>query len=217
MPRQNVFGERRLMKTKTPKVKTKQGFPAELRPCSWLKGENFFYIDAETPHLVLYTMANRANALDDPHGEASMFSKMPNFIDPDPWVSIMHQTAGYACHSYYLHARFLKPKDFMHDLYRKLLAKFNDSCISRVPPLKTAVEYEKILNEHNLTANNSYEYLEEGFYPLDIECLKAVINEKFPKNLQDLVAKPKTKSKKALWSFLNYVPFNLAILGPNCD
>lgn len=189
----------------------------KLQPCTWLKDEKFFYVDYDfvNPHLVLYSDALRGNVLDDPHGEASRLEKPPKFKEPKKWASIMHQTAGYACHSYYIHARFLEPKRVLQELFKELLVKYNDSCVCRIPNLKSANEYETILNKYKLTANNSYQYLEEGFYPIDIECLKTVTNEKLPKNLQELVVEPKKKEK--LWSIFNYVDFKLAILGPNCD
>lgn len=175
----------------------------------------FFHFDSNDAFLVLYTMAHKSY-LEDPHGERGGLEKIPNFTNPKEWVSIMHQTAGYACHSYYLHARFLKPKRSIQEaLFPELLKKYNDSCISRVPTLETAVGYQEILKKHGLSANRSYEFLEEGFYPIDIDYLKRVTSEKLPSDLQELVKKPKKKEK--LWSFLNYVHFGLAILGPNCD
>jgi hypothetical protein len=196
---------------------TPNHLPRKLHPCTWMKeDEEFFHLGTDEPFLVLYTLANR-KSLEDFHGEFSTgFVKRPAFKKPNEWVNIMHQTAGYACHSYYIHAKFLKPKNYIkEDLYNELLEKYNDSCISRIPRLKTAWEYETLLNKYDLTANESYQYLEEGFYPIDIECLKKVTNEKFPKDLQDLIKKSKEKQK--LWSFLNYVHFGIAILGPNCD
>lgn len=190
--------------------------PKRLSQCSWMKEEDkFFFFDSETPYLVLYAMAYQT-PLTDVHGEDRNFEKMPNFVEPKDWVSIMHQTAGYACHSYYLHTRFLKPKEVIkEELYQELLDNYNDSCISRIPRLKTAVEYESLLSKYNLSANESYEYLEEGFYPIDIDYLNKVTDETFPEDLQELVKKDQKEEK--LWSFLNRVHFGLAILGPNCD
>jgi hypothetical protein len=189
--------------------------PRTLHPCTWMKNNKFSYFNSERPYLVLYTMAHK-NWRADLHGENGDFESMPNFKDKKNWVSIMHQTAGYACHSYYLHAQFIPPKlNIKEGLYYELLEKYNDSCISRTPPLKTAVEYENLLKKYNLTSNDSYHYLEEGFYPIDIDCLKKVTNQKFPEDLQNLIVKP--REKKKLWSLLDYAQFGLAILGPNCD
>lgn len=195
---------------------TQPHIPRKLNQCTWIKEKDkFFFFDSEQPFLVLYAMANKSYRT-DLHGESESFQKMPAFVNPENWVSLMHQTAGYACHSYYIHAMFLAPtKKIREGLYQDILEKYNDSCIGRIARLKTAVEYEKLLNKYDLSANESYEYLEEGFYPIDIDCIKKVTKDKIPNNLQELIQKPKKKEK--LWSFLNYVHFGLAILGPNCD
>jgi hypothetical protein len=194
----------------------KPHIPRKLIPCTWIKDKTkYFHFDSYEPYLVLYTMAHR-NYLEDPHGETGSLTPIPNFQEPKEWVSLMHQTAGYACHSYYIHAKFLKPKtNIKEQLYPELLEKYNDSCIARVAALKTVNEYESILNKYKLSANRSYEFLEEGFYPIDIDCLNNATSERLPKNLQ-LLVKVKKNDKK-LWSMLNYVHFGLAILGPNCD
>jgi hypothetical protein len=87
-----------------------------------------------------------------------------------------------------------------------------------------AIEYQKLLKKYKLDANYDYSFLEEGFYPIDIDCIDKVTSEKLPKDLQTLI-KPiekekiskKTKDPSKAWSFLNRVNFYLAVLGPNCD
>lgn len=213
--------------------------------CNWMDSkEKFHYLNTEYPYLVLYTHAS-PHAQEDPHGELyALKGGRPDFKDPEKWFNIMHQTAGYACHHYYIYAKFLEPKKEIQPLLFELLKKYNDSCISRNPSLSVAIEYENLLKKYNLSANYDYTYLEEGFYPIDLDFLSKVTSEKLPKDLQALVKPieeeedltlttkvkgksktpktPKTpkatkKARKKLWSFLNRVNFNLAVLGPNCD
>jgi hypothetical protein len=186
--------------------------------------EEFYYLNTEYPYLVVYAHAN-PYPQDDPHCEFyTLRGGKPNFKDPKKWFNIMHQTAGYACHHYYIYARFLEPKKEIQPLLFELLKKYNDSCISRNPSLSVAIEYQKLLKKYKLDANYDYSFLEEGFYPIDIDCIDKVTSEKLPKDLQTLI-KPiekekiskKTKDPSKAWSFLNRVNFYLAVLGPNCD
>jgi thiol-disulfide isomerase/thioredoxin len=192
-----------------------------MSPCTWMTSkEKFFYINSESPYLVLYTHAN-PYPQDDPHNEFYTFrGGKPNFVTPNQWYNIMHQTAGYACHHYYIYAKFLKPRKEMEPLLFQLLKKYNDSCIARNPNLETAKEYQNILKKYGLDANYDYTYLEEGFYPIDIDYIEKVTSERLPKDLQKLIKTPEKKQNKKdrqNWSFLHQVNFYLAVLGPNCD
>jgi len=195
----------------------------EMKPCSWMENqaysvkEKFYYITSEHPYLVLYAHAN-PYPKDDPHSEYYTFrGGKPKFKNPKDWYNIMHQTAGYACHHYYIYAKFLKPKKAIQPLLFELLEKYNDSCISRNPSLETAIGYQKLLKKYKLDCNYDYSYLEEGFYPIDIDYIDKVTSEKLPKDLQDLVQSPSKEKGKPVWSFLHRVNFYLAVLGPNCD
>jgi hypothetical protein len=195
----------------------------KMSPCTWIDSkEKFYYLQSEHPYLALYVHAN-PYPQNDPHSEYFTFrGGRPKFKDPASWHNIMHQTAGYACHHYYIYAKFLKPRKEIEPLLFELLKKYNDSCISRNTSLSTAVEYQRLLKKYDLDCNVDYIYLEEGFYPIDIDCLEKATSEKFPKDLQKLIAEPKSSAKKGktskpTWSFLNTVNFYLAVLGPNCD
>jgi hypothetical protein len=207
------------MRNQKPKEnKTKELSVPKMSPCSWMESkEKFYYLNDEKPYLVLYTNAN-PYPLQDEHNEYYLRTdSRPKFKEEKKWHNIMHQTAGYACHHYYIYARFLTPRKEILPLLDELLEDYNDSCINRMPDLKTATKYEKLLKKYGLSANFDYKFLEEGFYPIDIDFLDKVTTEKFPKDLQNLVVMPEKGKKKPSWNFLNYINFYLAVLGPNCD
>lgn len=205
-----------------------------LHSCGWINTEGkepskpkFFFIDTDTAYLVLYTFANVPP--DDEYPPQKKWGGTPKFKESEKWVNIAHQTAGYSCHHYYLHAQFLKPKKEILPLLRELPEIYNDSCISRLCSLETATKYNDLLKKYHLGANEGYIHLEEGFYPIDIQYLNAVTDDKFPENLGDVIEKPKKeKSRKTprekqsvfeqIRDFhLTHRDFGLAILGPNCD
>jgi len=204
------------MKTKSQKKPAElvegSGVVPDLHLATWLEGE-VRYISDQCFHLVLYTNAHPSDQR--PWGP----SATPRFKTPSAWKSLFHQTAGYACHHKYLHARFLLPSPKIIKLGRELLRKYNGSLVSQPVSLKDANEYNSLLGKYDLNANRSYVNLEEGFYPIDIECLPKVTTEKFSKDLRTELLKPlpKYKSRKISEIFANWVDFELAILGPNCD
>lgn len=179
----------------------------KLLPCTWMeesgRGEkDFFYFNDQKAYLALVSKIRD-------------YGSAPVWTNPDQWVKISHQTAGYACNEHQVYAHFLKPKDQVKPLLDLILELYNDSCISSPPTLDVAQGYESLINKFGLTANFNYQDLEEGYYPIDIECLSKVTNEKFPKDLKSLTVAPKKGEKS--WSFLNWRHYSIAILGPNCD
>lgn len=170
----------------------------------------FYHLrDDSKAYLVLYIPI-----ISDGEGGVWENKRETRFREPGKWHYIFHQTAGFACHSHYLHARFLSPTPKVEKLMEELLKEYNDSCISG-PRLSEAAKYNEILQKFGLSAEGVAFDLEEGFYPVDIECLSKVTREKFPKDLQNLIIP--SKSKKLFSRFLDRRNFQLAILGPNCD
>jgi hypothetical protein len=168
----------------------------------------FYYINDDTkPYLVLFCKISE----DFPTLYDN--NKLKN---PEKWIKIFHQTAGYACHHHFMDALFLNPTKKGQALMDELVEKYNDSCISN-PTLETANEYEAILKKFGFSANRTAFELEEGFYPIDIEFLNKLSLDKFPKNLQELCVPRDTTDKKALKRWIPWRHFELAILGPNCD
>lgn len=129
---------------------------------------------------------------------------------PEDWHLICHQTGGYSCHHKYILAKFLEPKPEILELFKEL-QKYDESCIVEPPNLEVANIYQKTLQKYNLSAKWSYHLLEEGFYPVDLDCIQTITNQILPENIQDLAKKNK-ESK-----FIFPTRFELAILGPNCD
>lgn len=183
-----------------------------LQPCSWLKKESYLYLPNSVPQLVLYTFASTRESASPDHPLPSQ--TQPNFKNPGKWVSLFHQTGGYACHHVYLHARFLNPTPPLQRLMSKLASEYYESCLAAGScQLTELTKYEKVLNRYRLTANNTYRYLAEGFYPIDGTCLASVTKEKFPKDLQKLF----TPAPRKHWMDWSYHSFDLAILTENCD
>jgi len=183
-----------------------------LQPCTWLEEKSYQYLSAGAPQLVLYTFASTRPAGDVDHPLPT--SHCPNFKNPQKWVELFHQTAGYACHHVFLHARFLRPLPQVQKLMNALASDYYESCLAaHHSRLEELVKYEKKLNKYGLTANNTYQYLAEGFYPIDGTCLPRVTKEKFPKDLQKLF----TPAPRKHWLDWTYQPFDLAILTENCD
>jgi len=190
-----------------------RGVIPDLHLASWLKGD-IRYISDQSFHLVLYTPADHFQS-----HPSEPIVPYPKFKAPSKWKLLFHQTAGYACHHRYLHARFLQPTPAIAKLGKALLTKYNDSLISQPITLSAANEYNNLLGDFGLSANRSYTSLEEGFYPIDIECLPKVTPEKFSKDLrkQMLHPIPRYKKRSVADIFANWVNFEIAILGPNCD
>jgi hypothetical protein len=191
-----------------------KGETPDLHLATWMEGE-VRYISSPSFHLVLYAPAGN----DAPHPSIQPYHVSPKFKKPSDWHLLFHQTAGYACHHRYLHAKFLSPRPIINTLGKKLLEVYNDSLIAQPISLSTANEYNELLSSFGLTANRTYTSLEEGFYPIDIECLGKVTTEKFEKDLRKQLLKPVPRYKKRTFAdlFSNWVDFELAILGPNCD
>lgn len=191
-----------------------RGIVPDLHLATWLKGD-VRYISDQNFHLVLYVDAHQVG---DTH-PIDPFKYAPRFKNPSQWKLLFHQTAGYACHHRYIYAKFLKPLPIIEKLGRRLLSKYNESLLIQPPPLSTAMEYNALLETHGVSANRSYTGLEEGFYPIDIKCLPKVTKEKFSRDLSKELIKPLPKYKKrsVMDVFANWVDFELAILGPNCD
>lgn len=191
-----------------------RGIVPALHLATWLKGD-VRYISDQNFHLVLYVDANQVG---DTY-PSEPFQSPPRFKNPSQWKLLFHQTAGYACHHRYLYTKFLNPLPIIEKLGKRLLSKYNASLITKPPSLSTAMEYNAILETHGVSANRSYTGLEEGFYPVDIKCLPKVTKEKFSRDLSKELIKtlPEYKKRSAMDVFSNWVDFELAILGPNCD
>ena len=173
----------------------------KLVPCSWIKDKEVWYIkDGEDASLVLYPKKLR---------------KGEKMVDKTRWVNLFHQTAGYACHHLYFQALFLDPKKEILPLMKILNEEWEESCISAPPCLQTAIKYEKVLSEYGLSANYSYSGLQEGFYPIDMECLSKVTTSVDPLKLEELIRRPRRKKPSMLDSLPHQ--WGLAILGQNCD
>ena len=184
--------------------------PEKLTPCSWLnpvrKSDTFYHLETSQPFLVLWTKADINNIWGDPVWKT-----------PEDWTKIYHQTGGYACLHMNLWAKFLPPKPKTRSLMDELNSFYHESCICPPTSLANAIVYESFLNYYGLTANNSHHELQEGFYPIDIECLKKVTSEKLPNDLAELVRLPKSNTIKAKLARLRAPWFSLAILTENCD
>lgn len=209
-----------LKKTNCPPLAVVPGSGAvpDLHLASWLPGE-VRYISDQSFHLVLYVSQDCRSNNPDLIGPFASSSHSPQFKNPSEWKLLFHQTAGYLCRHRSIYARFLDPRPAVKKLGATLLSKYNDSLVSQPLSLSAANEYDDLLRSHGLTASNSYVQLEEGFYPIDLECLSKVAKEKMSKDLRSQFIEPMSKGKKKSISdiFGNWVNFELAILGPNCD
>ena len=103
----------------------------------------------------------------------------------------------------------------MKALMEEISKNYYESCLWAPASLHDAIEYETRLITNGLTANRTHHDLQEGFYPIDIECLKKVTSDNLPEDLADLV-KPQ-KGKKGRWARLWAPHMSLAILTENCD
>jgi len=184
----------------------------ELHECTWLDKSKYHYLSGSLPQLVLYSFAS-STPNDSPDHPIPASWGTPKFQHPDQWVDLFHQTAGYACHHVFLHARFLEPGQRIKELMQRLSLDYYESCLSRYSDLKTVNAYEALLQKYGLTANLTYSHLAEGFYPIDGSCLGLVTEEKFPTNLQDMLESKEDSG----WPGLAYYRFDLAILTENCD
>jgi len=206
-------GKRKPNKAKA-KAKAK-GIPSlKLWPCSWL-GPNttFCYTGFTEPVLVLWAPAD-INEIKIQIGEgAEAKAPGPAWRHPKKWVKLYHQTAGYACLHMAMWARFLKPKPEISKLMESLAKDWYECCVYPSASLETINEYETLLGKYGLSCNRSHPNLQEGFYPIDIECLTKVTAERFPKNLKDLVIYDKNDKWAKLWG----PRLGLAILTENCD
>ncbi len=196
-----------------PAIKRSRGFAPDLHLASWMDGE-VRYISEQTFHLVLYVSTDPSRSTP----EIPAF-RPPRFKTPSKWNLLFHQTAGFACHHRYMYACFLPPRPAIRKLGSLLLSRYNGSLLAQPVTLDTANEYNDLLRSYGLTSNHSFTELEEGFYPIDIECLGKVTSEKFPRDLRAALLKPMPRYHKRNVAALmaNWVNFGLAILGPNCD
>lgn len=186
--------------------------PPNLQPCSWLKEAPFKYLSGSTPQLVLYSFAD--TQMGDSPEHPLPAKQRPLFKNPCQWINLFHQTGGYACHHVFLYARFLRPTPQVQKLMEELSTEYYESCLAaRYCPLKSLVKYEKKLNRFGLTANSTYKYLAEGFYPVDGTCLGHVTTERIPRDLQKLLS-PAPRGHWLDWSPRH---FDIAILTENCD
>lgn len=196
-----------------PELLPGRGVVPDLHLASWLEG-GVRYISDQSFHLVLYAPAHTGEC-----GSWDPSSPPPKFKTPSRWKPLLHQTAGYACHHRYMYARFLMPSLKIKKLGKMLLSKYSGSLLAQPVSLREANEYNNLLAEFGLSADRSFVRLEEGFYPIDIECLPKVTREKFSNDLRRQLVRPLPKyNKRKLSDVLsNWVEFELAILGPNCD
>lgn len=182
--------------------------PSPLVPCEWLDPQSneqtFYYADLIEPVLALWTPADINNV---------GLPKDPNWKKPKDWVKFYQQTAGYACMHMPVWARFLKPNPEIAGLMKTLADDWFECCIYPNASLETVNKYEKLLKKYGLTCNRSHPELQEGFYPIDIECLAMVTSERFPKDLKSLVSSNKNDRWASVWG----PRYGLAIMTENCD
>jgi len=139
-----------------------------------------------------------------------------NFKPTRQWLKIQHQTAGYACHQVYMDATILKPREpeKLHIINRE----YSDSCINMWGlTIDCIVAYrQKIIDLFGVDCNETFQYLEEGIYPIDAtqENLKKLCKDRLPKDLNNLV----DWKDNSFGKFCGIMGrWQVYILGDNCD
>ena len=167
-----------------------------LLPATWIKSPPTFHLDEVClPQLVIYCEGVPQN----------------RFTNPDEWIHIYHQTSGYACNNVEILGKILPLKPIYWEFFKRLTNDYIESCVHPPCSLQDAVEYQHRLNSVGLEASYSYHLLQEGFYPVDIQCLPLLCQDKLPEDLDDYTQKdPSTK-------FHIPLHWHCAVLGENCD
>jgi len=105
------------------------------------------------------------------------------------WHKLAHTTGGHACNERYLIVTPLSPKS--PDIEREInlfAANWFDSQIQRGSPLDGVLDYRTNLKAClSADCNNSYESLEEGLWPIDIQFLSQLTSDNLPSDLDELV------------------------------
>jgi hypothetical protein len=200
----------------------KQGKTPSLRlpkfaPCNWLgpqgKNKPFVHIDRWTSarsYLVLWVPAD----INQPAVAGD-----PDWKNPEDWHKIYHQTAGTACLHMTFWAKFLRPRPHIQVLMDKIADTYDDCGFHSPVTLSRAAAYEALLQTEGLSANHTYSDLQEGFYPLDIECLSYATAQRI--SLSRLTNSLKWKERPLaldkLWHSCLWTRFSLAILTENSD
>lgn len=148
-----------------------------------LKLEDFKYHDSlglTLPQLVLGIEV-------DPTSE---YSKDYKFKPGRKWIKLAHQTAGHACNQHYLICTVLQPKSVeVLQKMQQLANQWEDSqagCWTN--SLETVLAYRASLkNLLGVDCNFCHKKFEGGIYPIDTEFLEKLTDEKFPKDLDDLI------------------------------
>ncbi len=167
-----------------------------LLSATWVKERPTFYLQDEAlPQLILYLPPEENIPLKH----------------PEDWTHLFHQTAGYACNHLYLQTKFLPLNKSFLDFFETLTQDYLYSCIMSPPLFSDALAYQTRLQSVGLQANETYHLLQEGFYPVDLQCLPKLSAQTLPENLEDLRKDPPQKT------FQLRAPWGCAILGPNCD
>jgi hypothetical protein len=185
------------------------GLVPPLVTCNWLHPEKVFHID-DSPrpedgfHLVIYVDWDLNYQAKD----------RPKPKEPEKWVLLAHQTGGHACMQHTILAQFLKPNKTALALFQELGKAFNNSFIMAPPHWEKAVHYQTLLKKFGVSADRHYHELEEGFYPLDSECLPLLTKNR-PKTEDIFLRRPKGK-RQSLWDIFPRSA-HVAILGPNSD
>jgi hypothetical protein len=182
---------------------------ATKKPSGILKVEDFKYYDQlglTLPQLILGIEVN----------PKSEYSRDYKFKPGRKWIKLAHQTAGHACNQRYLICTALQPKSVeVLQKMQQLANKWDGSqagCWGN--SLDSLNEYRQdIKNLFGADCNFCHNDFEEGIYPIDIDFLIGLTDEKVPENLDDLV------EWESGWdrSLGCLGRWKLFVLGENCD
>lgn len=151
-----------------------------------LKKEDFNYLNEnQLPCAVLGIHLNRFDSIYNQYGVRGYKFKLKDF------QNIAHQTGGISCGQHYIQGRILHLRPKYDSAIDELSRKYYDlslGCFGN--SLKELNEYNDFLVSHfGEYCLHSYENLEEGIYPIDIneKTLHNLVSDKLPKNLDDLI------------------------------
>lgn len=137
------------------------------------------------------------------------------FINPEKWLNIVHQTAGVGCHQFYCQGMILESNLIAKAAIKKIAKKYYDTNIGAMGAcLSDIVEYNSYLDGLlGVNCNVNYADFEEGIYPIDIEYLPKLTDQHFPSNLDDLI-----KFENSFQAMCGcFFRWNIWILGENSD
>ena len=175
-----------------------------------LKIEDFKYLDSicSSPELILGLQFDKKNFSEYP-------PKKLRFKSGREWLNIAHQTAGMACHQHYFTGTILKPKPLTKLVMDRISGSWLNSNVGLGGiTLTDANQYRNDLKTLlKVDCNNSWQSFEEALYPIDVEFLGDLTDEKFPKDLDDLI-EWRDGFERACGCIGRW---GIYILGKNCD